>query len=118
MAGVTIRHAREFERNGGWALVRRGLGVTSFGINFVDIPPGEGIPEHDETERDQEEVFLVLSGRPTIVVDGESHPLEPDHFVRIDVECRRRVVNESDEAARVLIFSAPRTSGYQPMSWA
>jgi uncharacterized cupin superfamily protein len=117
MPGATIRHARDFERNGGWALVRRGLGVSSFGINVVEIAPGEAIPEHDETERDQEEVFVVLGGRPTLVVDGESHPLEPDTFARVDVECRRHVVNEGDEAARVLIVSAPRTSGYQPMSW-
>ncbi len=118
MPGATIRHARDFERIDGWALVRRGLGVSSFGINFVDIPPGDGIPEHDEIERDQEEMFVVLSGRPAIVVDGESHPLEPESFVRVDVDSRRRVVNEGKETARVLIVSAPRSSGYRPMSWA
>jgi hypothetical protein len=30
----------------------------------------------------------------------------------------RTVVNHGDEPASVLIISAPRTSGYEPMDWA
>ena len=68
---VRIMHADDFERTGGWRLVRRSLELESFGMNVVEIAPGESIPEHDETGRDQEEVFIVLSGSPTLVVDGE-----------------------------------------------
>ncbi len=68
---LTICTVEEMERNGTWALARRTLGVSSFGLNVVDIAPGDQIPEHDETGRDQEEVFLTLSGTPTLVVDGE-----------------------------------------------
>ena len=46
--------------------MRRALGLSSFGMNLVDIPPGEQIPEHDETRRDQEEVFYVVGGTPTL----------------------------------------------------
>lgn len=108
----------ECERIGIWSLVRRSLGVKSFGLNVVDIPPGEGIPEHDEMGRDQEEVFLVLSGNPTIVIDGVEHPLASGSFVRLDAEPRRTVKNGGDAPARVLIVSAPRSSGYEPMDWA
>ena len=52
----------ECETTGNWRLVRRTLGVDSFGINVVEIAPGEQIPTHDEIDRDQEEVFLVLDG--------------------------------------------------------
>jgi len=45
---------------------------------------GERIPEHDETERDQEEVFVTLSGSPTIVIDGEEHPAPEGTFARLD----------------------------------
>ena len=61
---VTFAHRDECETTGNWTLVRRTLGVRAFGINVVDIPPGGQIPEHDETKRDQEEVFYVLSGKP------------------------------------------------------
>ena len=116
--GVTIRRREDLERDGKWLLVRRSLGLGAFGMNMVEIPPGEGIPEHDEVERDQEEVFVVISGSPTIVVDGREHVAPPGTLVRLDPEPTRTVVNHGEEAATVLIVSAPRTSGYQPLSWA
>lgn len=51
--GYTIAHRDELERTGNWALVRRSLGCRAFGVNLVEIQPGESIPEHDETQRDQ-----------------------------------------------------------------
>ena len=117
-AAITILHRDDVERTGNWSLVRRTLGVASFGMNIVDIPPGEGIPEHDETSRDQEEVFLVLSGSAILVIDGERHPAPAGTLARLDPEPTRTVVNEGDEVASVLIVSAPRTSGYEPLAWA
>ena len=114
----TIKHRDEFERTGGWSLARRSLGLTAFGMNVVDIEPGGSIPEHDETPRDQEEVFIVLSGAPTLVIDGEEHPAPAGTYARLSPEPVRSVVNRGDERASVLIVSAPRTSGYEPMGWA
>jgi uncharacterized cupin superfamily protein len=112
---VTFTHRDDCETTGNWRLVRRTLGLEAFGINLVDIPPGEQIPEHDEIERDQEEVFCT--GTPTLVVDGEDHPARAGWFARLDPEHRRTVRNDGDEPASVLIASAPRSSGYQPMEW-
>ena len=116
--GVSIAHLDDLERTGNWLLVRRSLGVRAFGINVVEIPPGERIPEHDETARDQEEVFVVLSGSPAMVIDGEARPAPAGTFVRLDPERRRTVHNTGAEPARVLIVSAQRSSGYEPMGWA
>jgi uncharacterized cupin superfamily protein len=115
---ITIVHRDDIERTGNWSLVRRTLGIGSFGMNLVEIPPGERIPEHDELGRDQEEVFLVLSGSPTLVIDGERRPAPAGTFARLDPEPSRTVVNDGPETASVLIVSAPRTSGYEPMEWA
>jgi uncharacterized cupin superfamily protein len=119
MAGFTIKHVDEFERPfPKWALARRSLGLQSFGMNVVELPPGETIPEHTEVESDQEEVFIVLEGEPTMVIDGEDHPARAGTFARLDPAPRRTVVNRSDKDAVVLIVSAPRTSGYTPPDWA
>jgi len=118
MDGLTVRRRDELERTGKWLLVRRSLGLSSFGMNLVEIPPGEGIPEHDETGRDHEEVFIVLSGSPTLVVDGQEHAAPEGTFARLDPPLRRTVVNHGDAPASVLICSAPRTSGYEPLDWA
>jgi quercetin dioxygenase-like cupin family protein len=116
--GFTIVHRDDCERNGNWSLVRRSLGVASFGINVVEIPPGESIPEHDEADRDQEEVFVVLSGSANLKIAGDLHDAPAGTFARLDPQLRRTVVNQGDEPARVLIVSAPRSSDYEPMSWA
>jgi uncharacterized cupin superfamily protein len=98
--------------------VRRSLECNSFGVNLVELPPGESIPEHDETERDQEELFFVLEGSPAIVIDGQEYPAPAGTFARLDPNHRRTIRNHSDEPASVLIVSAPQTSGYHPMEWA
>jgi len=119
MSAFTIVHLDDFERPfPKWALARKSLGVSSFGLNVVELPPGESIPEHDEVERDQEEVFVTLSGAATLVIDGQDHPAPAGTFVRLDPEPVRTVRNDGAETAAVLILSAPRTSGYEPLSWA
>jgi uncharacterized cupin superfamily protein len=116
--GYTIAHRDELERTGNWSLVRRSLDCQSFGVNLVEIPAGESIPEHDETERDQEELFYVISGSPTLLIDGEEHSARSGTFARLSPRHRRTVRNDGSETAAVLIVSAPTSSGYTPMSWA
>jgi uncharacterized cupin superfamily protein len=115
---VSLTHRDDCEKTGNWTLVRRTLGVESFGVNLVDVPPGEQIPEHDETERDQEEMFFILSGTPTLIIDGEDHRARAGSMAKLDPEHTRTVRNDGDEPASVLIISAPRSSGFQPMEWA
>jgi len=119
MSGFTIVHADDFERPfPKWALARKTLGVTSFGLNVVELAPGESIPEHDEVGRDQEEVFVTLAGEATLVIDGADHAAPAGTYARLDPEPVRTVVNASDAPVTVLIISAPRTSGYEPLGWA
>jgi uncharacterized cupin superfamily protein len=117
MDGYTIVHRDDLERNGDWGLCRRSLGLASFGMGLVEIPAGGSIPEHDETGRDQEEVFFVLSGSPTIVIDGEEHEAPAGTFARLSPALRRTIVNRNTGVASVLIVSAPTSSGYRPMDW-
>jgi uncharacterized cupin superfamily protein len=116
--GYSIAHSDELERTGNWRLVRRSLGCQAFGVNLVEIMPHESIPEHDETERDQEELFFVLAGEPSLMIDGVEHAIPTGTFARVDPEHRRTVRNDGAQAASVLIVSAPRSSGYEPMEWA
>ena len=70
---------------GGMKHARAELGVTSFGMQVIDLPPNvEGYPEHDHAESGQEEVYVVLSGEVDLTVDGEtmrlaegSMPMDP-----------------------------------------
>jgi uncharacterized cupin superfamily protein len=117
-ARFTIKQDADFERTGRWILARRSLGLRSFGMNLVEIEPGGSIPEHDETRRGQEEVFIVLEGSAAAVIDGVEHAAPAGTYVRLDPEPRRTIVNVGDEPLRLLIVSAPIGSGYEPMDWA
>jgi quercetin dioxygenase-like cupin family protein len=101
-----------------WILARKSLGISSFGMNITELQPGEQIPEHDEADRDHEEVFITLTGSPSFVIDGQTHPAPEGTYARLDPEPKRYVVNTGDGVARVLIISAPTTSGYEPLDWA
>jgi len=117
MSGFRIVHRDEMETSGNWRLCRRELGLSALGMGLVDIPPGESIPEHDEADRDQEEVFVVLSGEAAMVIEGEEHPVRAGSYVRVDPHLRRTMRNTGSAPASVLIISAPTTSGYEPMEW-
>ena len=71
-----------------------------------------------ETDRDHEEVFIILDGSPSLVVDGREIETPAGTFARLDPHLSRTVVNHGEEPASVLIVSAPRSSGYEPMEWA
>jgi uncharacterized cupin superfamily protein len=115
----TLMHLDELEHPWPkWILARKSLGIRSFGMNVCELQPGEQIPEHDETGRDQEEVFVTLAGSPTIVIDGAEHAAPEGTFVRTDPAVSRYLINTGSSLARVLIISAPTTSGYVPMDWA
>jgi mannose-6-phosphate isomerase-like protein (cupin superfamily) len=75
--------------------LRRELGVSSFGLNVIVLQPGQRGRIHAH-ER-QEEVYLVLEGELTLLVDGEKHVLGPDRVVRVGPEVRRQLVNAGPE---------------------
>jgi uncharacterized cupin superfamily protein len=119
MAGYSVVHIDEMEHPWPkWFLARKSLGVQAFGLNVTELQPGEAIPNHDEVDRDQEEVFITLSGAATLVVDGAEVPLPAGTFARLDPPLSRHVVNSGSSVARVRLVAAPRTGGYERMDWA
>ena len=116
MADVTVKRLEEFEAvyGGGFRRVRAGLGVTSFGVQVLELPPNfEHYPEHDHTHDEQEEVYTVLSGRVTLVVGGEEHELEPGTFARVGPAEKRKLVS-GDEGVRILALGATPGAVYTP----
>src|SRR5258708_12228962 len=60
----------------GFRKIRKGLGVTAFGVNAIVLPPGieTGFHFHDE----QEELYFVHRGSIQIeFADAPLHPLAP-----------------------------------------
>lgn len=102
-----------------WRPVRRTLDVGAFGINAY-VAPNAGddvVEEHSERMLEHEEVYLVLSGRATFTLDGETldAPEGTVVFVR-DPQIRRHARAEEPETA-VLAVGGPRGAAYEPSAW-
>jgi uncharacterized cupin superfamily protein len=80
--------------------LRRELGVTSFGINLIVLDPRQRGRVHAH-ER-QEEVYLVLEGELTLLVEGAEHTLRNGQLARVGAPVRRQLVNRGPER-RVLL---------------
>ena len=80
--------------------LRRELGVESFGINLITLPPGARGRIHAH-ER-QEEVYLVIEGELTLVIEGEEHALDRGRLARVGPAVRRQLVNKGPERLALL----------------
>jgi hypothetical protein len=77
---------------GAFKRARAELGVESFGLQVIDIPPNfDNYPEHDHAEDGQEEVFMALRGGGEIEIEGERFPLDAEHMVRVAAGTKRKV---------------------------
>ena len=80
--------------------LRRQLGVTSFGMNQLVLEPRQRGRIHRHAH--QEEVYLVLEGALTLLVEGEEHVLERGELVRVAPDLRRQLVNRGPERVVLL----------------
>jgi uncharacterized cupin superfamily protein len=115
MPDVTVKRTEDFEAifGGGFRRVRAGLGVTSFGIAVMDLPPNFKVyPEHDQSHDHQEEVYTVLEGKVTLKAGGEEYELEPGVWARVGPDEKRKLIT-GDEAARVLAVGGTPGQVYQ-----
>ena len=82
----------------GFRKVRRGLGVTAFGVNAVVMPAGyeSGFHAHEH----QEELYFLHRGTLEMEFgDGSVQRLTPGTFARVDAPTMRKLRNVGDEEA-------------------
>jgi mannose-6-phosphate isomerase-like protein (cupin superfamily) len=84
--------------------LRRALGVTTMGINQITLRPGERGRIHAHAR--QEEVFLVLDGVLTLLVEGEPRDMGAGELVRVAPAVRRQLVNLGPGPVTVLALGA------------
>jgi mannose-6-phosphate isomerase-like protein (cupin superfamily) len=93
---------------------RAELGVTSFGLNVMDMPPNtDRYPEHSHADDGQEEVYVALWGTGEIEIEGERHPLDPQTMVRVGPGVTRKIW-PGDGGMRVLAIGGVPGKLYEP----
>ena len=103
---------------GAFKRARAEMGISSFGMQVMDIPAGaDQYPEHDHSEDGQEEVYLALRGSGEIEIEGERFPLDTETMIRVSPGTKRKIW-PGDDGVRVLalggipgkLYEAPEIS--------
>ena len=116
MADYTAKRIDDMEAvyRGAFKRARAELGVQSFGMQVMDLPPNlEQHPEHDHAESGQEEVFVVLRGGGEVEIDGERVPIDTETIVRVGPGARRKLW-PGGEGMRVLALGGTPGRAYEP----
>jgi mannose-6-phosphate isomerase-like protein (cupin superfamily) len=122
MPDVTVASMEEMEPiyEGLARRARATLGVTSFGMQLMTLPPSwDGYPEHrhDATVEDanQEEVYIPLEGSATLVAGEDRIELRPGMMVRVGPEQWRRVLPGPSGLRMLALGGVP--GSFDPPRW-
>jgi quercetin dioxygenase-like cupin family protein len=93
--GYAVAHLEDLGDGPGFRKVRKGLGVTAFGVNAIVLPPGieTGFHFHDL----QEELYFVHRGAIEMEFgDGSVQRLREGGMARVDAATLRKIRNVGD----------------------
>lgn len=93
--GYAVAHLEDLGDGPGFRKVRKGLGVTAFGVNAIVLPPGieTGFHYHDL----QEELYFVHRGAIEMEFgDGSVQRLREGGMARVDAATVRKIRNVGD----------------------
>ena len=98
---------------GAFKRARAEMGISSFGMQVMDIPAGaDQYPEHDHSEDGQEEVYLALRGSGEIEIEGERFPLDTETMIRVSPGTKRKIW-PGDDGVRVLALGGTPGKPYE-----
>jgi len=116
MSDYAVRKIDEMDAAlyGSFKRARAELGVESFGMQVIDLPPSfDGYPSHDHNHDAQEEVYVALRGAGELEVDGERMPLDEEHMARVG-PAEPRKVWVGPEGMRLLVLGGVPGQAYSP----
>jgi mannose-6-phosphate isomerase-like protein (cupin superfamily) len=115
MGDYTAKQLGDMEAafGGGFVKARAELGVSSFGMQVIQMPPNYAdYPEHDHADSGQEEVFLTLTGSGWMDIEGERVDLDGETFVRVGAGAKRKI-HAGPEGIRVLAIGGAPGQAYE-----
>jgi tetratricopeptide (TPR) repeat protein len=122
MSGYAVVHLDEIdELDDGrcpWRPVRHHLGIAAFGINaWTGHDAGDRIiNEHDESEDESEELYLVLEGRAVFELDDERRDAPARTLVFVPSGVKRTAFAEEPGTTIIAVGGVPGKA-YEPTGW-
>lgn len=106
-------------RDDGWAPLRRHFGVNAFGVNaWRAAETGDTlVGDHDEIGSGHEELYVVLSGRATFTVEGETLNAASGSVVFVRDPATKRTAVADEPGTTILSVGAAPGKAYRPRAW-
>lgn len=100
-----------------WRPVRRQFDIRAFGVNaYTADEAGQRVVEEHREEDGHEELYVVVSGRATFMVDGEEHDAPAGTLVHCPPGTLRGAI-ASEPGTTVLGIGAKPGEVFQPSGW-
>ncbi|MDX6410801.1 MAG: hypothetical protein QOE91_317 [Gaiellaceae bacterium] len=102
-----------------WRPIRRRFGIRAFGVNaYTAAKPGDWIvEEHDETALGHEEMYVVVRGRATFTLNGETVDAPAGTIVFLEDPSVKRLAIAEEEGTTVLAVGAKPGEAFKPSVW-
>ncbi len=102
-----------------WRPLRRTLDIGAFGINAYVAPKAgdDVVEEHTERMYGHEEVYVVLSGRATFTLDGETLDAPAGTVVFLRDPAVKRHARAEEDGTAVLAVGGKRGAAYEVSQW-
>ena len=100
-----------------WKSVRHHFGITAFGVNAVTKDAGNVlIPEHDEAESGQQELYFVHAGAVTATLDGESMQVPEGGLIAVEPSVTRKIESTVSPTTLICVGATPGAA-YKVGDW-
>ena len=95
--------------NGMFRRARASLGVTSFGMQVLEMGPesGEFYPNHNHEHDSQEEVYVVIAGSADFDIEGDTVHAEPEMAIRVAPGTKRKIEPGPDGVKMIVLGAIP-----------
>lgn len=108
-AGYGIATVGDLSSFEGKAFVKDVLGTTSVELSFGTLAPGTSVPFFHH-HKQNEEVYVVLSGAGVFILDGEEVPVSSGSIVRIAPEVSRNTKCTGDKSLEYICIQGKANS--------
>ena len=91
-----------------WKSVRHHFNITAFGVNAVTKDAGNVlIPEHDEIESGQQEIYFVHKGGVAVTLNGEQMTAGEGAMVAVEPATRRKFESTASPTTLLVMGGTP-----------
>jgi mannose-6-phosphate isomerase-like protein (cupin superfamily) len=100
-----------------WKSIRHHFGIHAFGINGVTKDAGKVlIPEHDESESGQQEVYFVHRGAVDVTLNGETVRAGEGSVIAVEPATSRKIEAVESPTTLLCIGGTPGKA-YEVGAW-